>query len=265
MCRNEREQQKKEEHRGGLVCNLCEEKFKNKSELKEHWETDHEGPVYECIHLECENRYLCQEMWRDHMKKKHRIGFYCEQCDEYCLFEEELEEHMDSHATEIECEEDLEEHTEIECVQCKEKFESEDEITKHEDDGQECNQCEGWLCHGLNMKKHKKEEQCDQCGEYLCYGMSIERHKKKKHGTTSEEGSKEEENKKDSNEDKEKDEVGIMVCDLSNQPDRPADWSSQINKSRLKSAEELEEINKKKDKREPTFTGPLQVWPMVYI
>ena len=53
VCRNEREEQKKEEHRSRLVCNLCEEKFKNKSELKEHWETDHEGPVYECIHLEC--------------------------------------------------------------------------------------------------------------------------------------------------------------------------------------------------------------------
>ena len=49
---------------------------------------------------------------------------------------------------------------------------------------------------------------------------------------TSEEGSKEEENKKDSNE-----------GDLSNQPDRSADYSSQNDKSRLESAEELEEIN----------------------
>ena len=103
VCRKEIEQQKKEAHISELVCNLCEEKFKNKSELKTHWETDHESPVYECIHLECENRYTCQEMWREHMKEKHRIGFYCEQCDEYCLFQEELEEHMDSHATDIEC------------------------------------------------------------------------------------------------------------------------------------------------------------------
>ena len=36
VCRTEREQQKKEEHRGGLTCNLCEENFKNKNELKEH-------------------------------------------------------------------------------------------------------------------------------------------------------------------------------------------------------------------------------------
>merc|ERR1712240_40150 len=63
----------------------------------------------------------------------------------------------------------------------------------------------------------------------------------------SEEDNKEEKNKKDSNEDEDKDEVGIMVCELSNQPDRPADWSSQIDKSGLGSAEELEEINKKKD------------------
>ena len=94
---------------------------------------------------------------------------------------------MESHVTEIACEEDLEEHTEIECRQCKKIFKSEDEITKHEDDGEECDQCERWLCHGLNITKHKKEEQCDQCGEYLCYGMSLAGHKKRKHGTTSEE------------------------------------------------------------------------------
>ena len=34
-----------------------------------------------------------------------------------------------------------------------------------------------------------------------------------------------------------------MVCNLSNQPDRSADYSSQNDKSRLKSAEELKEIN----------------------
>ena len=101
------------------------------------------------------------------MKEKHRIGFYCEQCDEYCLFKEDLEEHMESHVTEVECEEDSEE---IECRQCKKKFKSEEEITKHEDDGQECNQCEVWLCQGLNMIEHKKN----------------------RHGTTSEEEKKEE-------------------------------------------------------------------------
>merc|ERR1712240_581041 len=44
-----------------------------------------------------------------------------------------------------------------------------------------------WLCHGLDITKHKKEEQCDLCGEYSCRGMSIERHKKREHGTTGEE------------------------------------------------------------------------------
>ncbi len=53
VCRNEREQQKREEHRSGLVCDLCNEKFKYESELKEHWEKDYEVHVYECIHLEC--------------------------------------------------------------------------------------------------------------------------------------------------------------------------------------------------------------------
>merc|ERR1712121_39324 len=153
-----------------MVCNLCEDKFENKSKLKEHWETDHESSLYRCVHLECGNRYTCQEKWRKHMREKHRIGFYCELCNEYCLFQEKLEEHMETHVTETECEKKLEEYTEIECVQCKQKFESEDEITEHDDDGQEC----------------------DQCGEWLCYGTSLARHKKREHEINSEESREEE-------------------------------------------------------------------------
>merc|ERR1712240_260790 len=174
VCRNEREQQKKEEHRERFVCNLCEEKFKDKNELREHWEKDHEGPVYEWVHLYCENRYLSQEMWRDHMREKHGIGNYCELCNEYCLFKDDLEEHMESHEMEVVCEEDLEEYTEYGC-QCKKIFKSEDEIEKHEDDGKECDDCEKWLCPGIDTAQHKKEEHSNQCGEYLCKGMSIQR------------------------------------------------------------------------------------------
>ena len=47
------EEQKREEHRNEPVCDLCNEKFKNKSELVEHWEIDHEVQIYECIHLQC--------------------------------------------------------------------------------------------------------------------------------------------------------------------------------------------------------------------
>merc|ERR1712240_515106 len=98
---------------------------------------------------------------------------------------------MKSHATGIVYEEDLEEQTEIDCRQCKKIFKSEEEIEKHEDDGKECDKCDKWLCHGLDITKHKKKEQCDQCGEYLCIGMSIERHKKREHGTTREEDKEE--------------------------------------------------------------------------
>ena len=142
VCRNEKEQQKREEHRNGLVCDFCDEKFKNKSELEEHWERDHEIHVYECIHLKCEEKYICQKMWREHMKEKHGIGFYCEQCNQYCLFEEELEEHM----KEFHVAEELEEHmkefhvTEFECVECNEKFESVDKVIEHKNEG-ECDQC----------------------------------------------------------------------------------------------------------------------------
>merc|ERR1712240_441258 len=133
--------------------------------------------------------------------------------------------------------------------------------------------------------EHENEGQCDQCGKWLGCGTNLERHMKREHEITSEEGSKEEENKRDSSEDKEKGEgkddrvngddeeddedengvkrdlqndlVGIMVRNLSNQPDRSADYSSHDDnsrieladyspyddKSRIESAEELEEIN----------------------
>ena len=153
------EQKNREEHRSGPVCDLCNEKFKNKSELKEHWEIDHEIRVYECVHLECEEKYIIEEMWREHMKEKHEIGFYCEHCDEYCLFEEQLEEHKESHV--------------VECVYCKEKFESIDKVIEHENEGE-----------------------CDQCGKRLGCGTNLGKHKKREHEITSEEGSKEEENKR---------------------------------------------------------------------
>merc|ERR1712240_571284 len=130
---------------------------------------------------------MSQDKWREHMRKEYEIGYYCEICNKYCLFKDDLEEHMESHATVIVCEEDLEEQIEIECRQCKKTFKSGEEIKRHEDDGKECDKCDKWLCHGLDITKHKKKEQCDQCGEYLCIGMSIERHKKREHGTTREE------------------------------------------------------------------------------
>ena len=92
------------------------------------------------------------------MREEHEIGNYCEICNEYCLFKDDLEEHMESHITRIAYEKDLEEHTEIECRQCKKIFKSEDEIEKHEDDGKECDKCDKWLCHGLETTKHKKKE-----------------------------------------------------------------------------------------------------------
>merc|ERR1712240_902506 len=142
------------------------------------------------------------------MREKHRIGFYCELCDEYCLFQEELEEHMDSHATETECEEKLEEYTEVECVQCKQKFESEDEIKEHEITSEEGNKEEEMetpvmeiKCMQCNMTFESEEEiiahendakECDQCGKWICDGISLKRHNKKEHEITRQKGNKEE-------------------------------------------------------------------------
>ena len=51
------------------------------------------------------------------------------------MFEEELDEHMEVFHV-----------TEIECVECNEKFESVDKIIEHDNDGQgfECDQCGKW-------------------------------------------------------------------------------------------------------------------------
>ena len=55
------------------------------------------------------------------MKDKHRIGFNCEQCNEYCLFEEQLKEHIEEEHME---DEEHIEPTGFECVECNEIFES---------------------------------------------------------------------------------------------------------------------------------------------
>merc|ERR1712101_97512 len=88
------------------------------------------------------------------MKDKHGIGFNCEQCNEYCLFEEQLEENIEEEHMEDE------EHIEpsgFECVECNEFFESVAKVIDHENEG-ECDQCGKWLGCGTNMEKHRKKE-----------------------------------------------------------------------------------------------------------
>merc|ERR1712115_450727 len=55
-------------------CDLCKKEFKNRNQLIEHWEEDHEAHIYICIHLECRTKYICQKLWKEHMKKNHGIG-----------------------------------------------------------------------------------------------------------------------------------------------------------------------------------------------
>merc|ERR1712115_468604 len=133
-------------------CDLCKKQFKNRNQLVEHWEEDHEAHIYICIHLECRTKYICQKLWKEHMKKNHGIGFNCPQCNEFYLFEEHLEEHMDEH---MEREEYIEPN-EFQCVECNEFFSREDAI-KHENEG-ECDQCSKWLGCEKKVQMHKLRE-----------------------------------------------------------------------------------------------------------
>ncbi len=135
-CRKEREKQNNENQRYEFKCDLCKEKFKDKNELVEHWEKDHEVQIYECIHLECRIKYICQEIWKEHMKEKHGIGFNCPQCNEFYLFEEHLEEHIEDEHMERE---QYMEPSGFQCVECNEFFESVDDVIDHENEG-ECDQ-----------------------------------------------------------------------------------------------------------------------------
>merc|ERR1712112_229713 len=76
--------------------------------------------------------------------------------DKYCIFEDQLEEHMELHA--------------IRCVDCNDKFETVDKLIEHENDGD-----------------------CYLCGKYFDCKTNMEKHKKTEHEITSEEGSKVEE------------------------------------------------------------------------
>merc|ERR1711867_291898 len=97
------------------ACDPCKKQFKNRNQLVEHWEDDHETHIYICIHLECRTKYICQKSWKEHMKNKHGIGFNCSQCNEFYFFEDQLEEHLEDH---IEREEYIEPN-EFQCVELK--------------------------------------------------------------------------------------------------------------------------------------------------
>ena len=105
----------------------CNEKFKSEDEIIEHENSQ-----------ECDQcgKWVCYGIsLRTHKKREHEIT------SEEGNKEEEMETHV----------------MEIECVQCNVKFESEEEITEHEN-FQECDQCGKWICDGTGLKRHKKKE-----------------------------------------------------------------------------------------------------------
>ena len=103
-----------------MVCDLL-----NQPDRSTDWSSQNDKSRLESV----------EELEEINKKKDH------EMTDEEGSEEEETETETETE-TEVACEEDLEEYTE-ECFQCKKIFKSEEEITKHENDGQECDQCEG--------------------------------------------------------------------------------------------------------------------------
>merc|ERR1712115_515467 len=134
-------------------CDLCKKQFKNRNQLVEHWEEDHETHIYICIHLECRTKYICQKSWKEHMKKNHGIGLNCPQCNEFYFFEDQLEEHLEEH---IEREEYIEPNG-FQCEECYEFF-SRYEAIKHKNDG-ECNRCGKELGCGTKVIEHMREHE----------------------------------------------------------------------------------------------------------
>merc|ERR1711867_419351 len=119
------------------------------------------------IYLQCRIKFICQDMWKEHMKNKHRIGFNCEHCNEYCLFEEQLEEHIEEEHMEDE------EHIEpsrFECVECNEFFESVDKVIEHKKKENESRE--------LKIESHRGTQA--SCAETLYTGTTSEKELEKR-------------------------------------------------------------------------------------
>ena len=96
---------------------------------------------------ECEEKLICRnEKEREELVEQFKK-----------LYKKQMEKHMDYHVTEIECEEELEKHMYVECVECNEKYDSTEKVIEHENEGQ-CDQCEYWLGCGTRVMEHKKRE-----------------------------------------------------------------------------------------------------------
>merc|ERR1712115_168390 len=97
-------------------CDSCKKQFKDRNEQVEHWEEDHEVHIYKCIYLGCRTKYICQEIWIEHMKKKHGIGVNCPQCNEFFdsrnnAIDHENEDECDQCGKWLGCETYVEKHT----------------------------------------------------------------------------------------------------------------------------------------------------------
>ena len=68
-----------------------------------------------------------------------------------------LKEHKKS-SNEMAKEEDTEIYiTEMDCLECNEKFKSQEELMEHMENN-ECDHCRKWICCGTYLRKHKEKE-----------------------------------------------------------------------------------------------------------
>ena len=205
--------------KGMFDCEQCGTKYTQKSTLKNHIQSIHEGVKYACN--QCDYQYTKQQHLKTHIQSKHEgVRYPCNQCNYQATEKSHLKSHIksvhegvrypcnqcDYQAT---CPSDVKKHFQSKhegikylCDQCNSQFNSREGLLKHKKLKQSkqegvkyaCDQCNSQFNSREGLHRHKKLKQsknegvkyaCDQCNSQLNSREGLFRHKKRKHNIKS--------------------------------------------------------------------------------
>ena len=165
-------------------CDLCDEKFITKRDLRRHVNRNHnDNSSNQCPVC---GKVFGADIWLiRHLHKEHGVSKYpCNFCDEKFTRKFELIKHVNKNHDE----------RPYKCTRCDKRFESEENRKLHEDNHDrkkfECSECGNKLATAQGLRTHmklhtmtEKPLKCEHCGSAFLTEDMCKQHVKRSHGT----------------------------------------------------------------------------------
>jgi len=171
-----------------FLCDMCDQKFAKKEELKEHCITEHrEAVLAKC--QDCDEEFGTQTLLKQHRVKVHKDRpFLCEHCNQTFITNDHMTRHIQKVHQGINLPVDKSNVTPIPCIQCGKEFPSNWHLKRHvvslhtPSDTPICKLCfkkfasnEELQVH-LNTDHSDKKFECEECKKTFASTWHLKRH-----------------------------------------------------------------------------------------